>query len=76
MGCSDEVLASDSGIVHPVHCVTRDDVTFFNDGDQLDVRRWREAERVEVRFRGHKGDQLQKGSTLVRTRSEVVRVPR
>ena len=71
MGCSDEVLASDSGIVHPVHCVTRDDVTFFNDGDQLDFRRWRQADMVKVRLRGHKGDQLQEGSTIVRTRSEV-----
>ena len=33
MGRSDEVFASDSGIVHLVHCVTREDVTFFNDGD-------------------------------------------
>ena len=66
----------DSGIVHPVHRVTRDDVTFFNDGDQLDFRRWRQADMVKVRLRGHKGDQLQEGSTIVRTRSEVVRVPR
>ena len=33
MGHQDEVFASDSGIVHLVHCVTRDDVTFINDGD-------------------------------------------
>ena len=30
-----------------------------------------QVDRVEVRFRGHKGDQLQEGSTIMRTRSEV-----
>ena len=32
---------------------------------------WSEADRVEVRFRGHKGHQAQVGSVVVRTRSEV-----
>ena len=32
---------------------------------------WCEDDRVEVRFRGHKGDQAQVGSVVVRTRSEV-----
>ena len=39
----------------------------------MDFRRWRHADRVDVRLGGHKRDQLQEGSTIVRTRSEVNR---
>ena len=31
---------------------------------------WGDADRVEVRFRGHTGDQAQVGNVIVRTRSE------
>lgn len=68
---SDEVFASDSGVVHPTHCVRRGDVTFFEHEHQVDFRRWRRANKVEVRFRGHKGDQLGEGSVIVRTREAV-----
>ena len=29
---------------------------------------WHQATNIEVRFRGHKGDQAQQGSVIVRTR--------
>ena len=68
---SDEAFANSSGVVHPAHCLTRGDVAFFSGGSQLRRLEWREADRVEVRFRGHKGHQAQVGSVVVRTRSEV-----
>ena len=58
---SDEVFANSSGVVHPAHCLTRGDVAFFSGGSQLRRLEWSEADRVEVRFRGHKGDQAQVG---------------
>ena len=33
--------------------------------------RWRQTDRVQVRFKGHKGDQEQIASVRVRTRNEV-----
>lgn len=72
---SDEVFAGAAGVVHAAHCLTRSDVAFFAGESQLDILRWHRADRVEVRFRGHKGDQGQAGSVIVRTRS-AVRGPR
>lgn len=63
-----EIFRNDAGKIHPVNCLTRDDVVFFAGDSQLPIARAREATRVEIRFRGHKGDQEQKGSVLVRTR--------
>ena len=68
---SDEVLAADSGAVHSAHCLTRGDVTFYAGSTQLQHIRWRQFDRVEVRFKGHKGDQEQIGSVRVRIRTEV-----
>lgn len=68
---SDEVFASSSGAVHPAHCITRGDVAFYSGDRQLGRSTWKEADRGEVRFRGHKGDQAQAGSVLVPTRCEV-----
>ena len=74
---SDEVFANGSGVVNPAHCLTRSDVAlffffFFFPGDrQLRRLQWSDADWVEVRFRGHKGDQAQVGSVIARTRSEV-----
>ena len=68
---SDEMFAADSGAIHSVHCLTRGDVAFYADGTQLEYLRWRQADKVEVRFTGHKGDQEQVGSVRVRTRTEV-----
>ena len=32
---------------------------------------WHQATSIEVRFRGHKGDQAQQGSVIVRTRGDA-----
>ena len=68
---SDEMFAADSGAVHDVHCLTRGDVAFYAQGAQVENGRWQQADKVEVRFKGHKGDQEQIGSVRVRTRDEV-----
>ena len=69
---SDEVFANGSGVVNPAHCLARSDVAFFFSGDrQLRRLHWSDADRVEVRLRGRKGDQAQVGSVIVRTRGEV-----
>lgn len=68
---SDEIFASDAGIAHPIHCLTRRDVAFFSGPQQLTFLQRHRATHVEFRFRGHKGDQAQKGSIIVRTREEV-----
>ena len=57
MTTSDEMFAAYSGAVLSVHCLTRGDVAFYPDGMQLENMRWRQADRVVVRFKGHKGDQ-------------------
>ena len=57
--------------MNPGHCLTGSDVAFFSGERQLKRLQWSDADRVEVRFRGHTGDQAQVGSVIVRTRSEV-----
>ena len=37
----------------------------------VDYTHWRQADTVEANFRGHKGDQAQKGNVRVRTRDEI-----
>ena len=54
---SDETFATDTGVVHQVHCLNRGDVAFYAGRQELPFLRWREADLVEVRFRGQKGDQ-------------------
>ena len=71
MARSDEMFAADSGVVHPVLCLTRGDVAFFATSTQLRDTRGQQPDKVEVRFNGHKGDQEQVGSVPVRTRGEV-----
>ena len=46
-------------------------MAFFEDERLLDFRRWHRANKVEARFRGHKGDQLGEGSVIVRTREAI-----
>ena len=65
------MFAADSGAVQSAHCPARGDVAFYADGTQMEHMRWRQADRVKVRFKGHKGDQEQMGSVRVRTRTEV-----
>ena len=68
---SDEMFAASSGRVHPAHCLTRRDVAFFRGDRQLAYIDWRQADKIEVHFRGHKGDQEQRGNVRVRTRDET-----
>ena len=46
-------------------------MAFFRGSRQLNYVQWRQADKIEVRFRGHKGDQNQKGDVRARTRYEV-----
>ena len=68
---SDEIFASDSSVVHPAHCLTRGGVAFFAGDVQLAYALWPTTDKIEVRVRGHKGDQDQIGSVRVRTRDEI-----
>ena len=54
---SDEIIAADSGVVHPVHCLTQGDVACFATGTQLRGTRGQQPDKVEVRFKGYTGDQ-------------------
>ena len=68
---SDEIFASPAGAVHPVHCLTRRDVALYKGGRRLASLQWHQATSIEVRFRGHTGDQAQQGSVIVRTRDDA-----
>ena len=49
----DELFAWSSGVIHPVHCLTRQDVAFFHGGQQLPYLRWRRCGSgvtKEIRF--------------------------
>ena len=70
---SDEMFGVDSGAVHSAHSLTRGGGVVYADGTQLECMRLWQADRVEVRFKGHTGDQEQIGSVRVRTRNEVRR---
>jgi len=63
---SEELFDRGKGKVHEVHCLQRRDVAFFKGNEQLMGDKRKEADKVEVRFRGSKGDQEQKGAVLVR----------
>ena len=41
---------------------------FFRGSEQLDWHLWPRVDRVEVRFRGSKGDQYRQGAVLTRVR--------
>ena len=68
---SDEIFASPAGAVHPVHCLTRRDVAQYKRERRLTSLQWHQVTSIEVRFRGHKGDQAQQGSVIVRTRDDA-----
>ena len=64
-----ELFAGEKREFHSVYCLRRGGVTFFRNNEQLGESRRQEADKVEVRFRGSKGDQGRKGAILlVRTR--------
>ena len=52
---SNEIFASVSGVVHPVHFLTRGDVALYAGGRQLGSLQWHQATSIDVSFRGHKG---------------------
>ena len=68
---SDEMFAITAGVVHRVHCLARRDVAFFSADKQFEYRQWRQADMMETLFRGHKGDQKEEGTVIVRTREET-----
>ena len=68
---SDESFASTTGVVHPVHSLTRRDVGLYKGGRRLTLLQWHQATSIEVRFRSYMGDQAQHGSVIVRTRDDA-----
>ena len=52
--------------VHETYCLRRADVALFRGQIKLSDAQWPTADRVEVRFRGSKGDQLRKGAVVSR----------
>lgn len=66
------MFASSASGAHPVHCLRRDDVIFFDAEEKvLTSMQWQRATRVEVRFRGHKGDQNENGPSVIRIRDNA-----
>ena len=63
-----EMFAETSTRMHEIYGLRRGGVAFFRGGRQLEWGQWPTADRVEVRFRGSKGDQLRKGAVLTRAR--------
>ena len=67
----DEIFASSIGVVQPVHYLTRRDVVLYKRERRLTSLQWKQATNIEVRFRGHKGDEAQQGSVVMRTRDDA-----
>ena len=66
---SEEMFASSAAGIHPIHCLQRQDMTFYDvEGKELSSIQWRRATRAEVTFRGHEDDQAQQGSAVIRMR--------
>jgi hypothetical protein len=65
-----EILAMDQGGIHPDYGLTRKDLAFFKEDRQLSWLEKEEADRVEVNFRAHKGDQKRQGRVMCRTKAE------
>ena len=63
-----ELFAYDSRMVHPDYCLTRRDLAFFKDVQQLKWVDRREADKVEICFRASKADQKRIGAVVTRTR--------
>lgn len=64
-----ELYAYPNGLVHPEFCLTRDCLTFFSGGVQLDVGDRARADSVKIRFEASKTDQNREGHTTTRFRS-------
>ena len=59
---AEEMFAETRTRAREVHCLRRADAAFFRGENQLVRGRWSTADRVGVRVRGSKGDQLRKGA--------------
>ena len=57
-----EMFAETGTRAHELCCLRRANVALFRAERQLEWGQWYMADRVEVRFRGSKGDQLPKGA--------------
>lgn len=71
---SDKNVTYSAGVVLPVlHCLTWGEVTIYDLHGGMAVTRLQghQATYIEVRFRGHKGDQAPQGSVMTRTREEA-----
>ena len=64
-----EMFAETRSRIHETYCLRRADVAFYRGRVQLGVTQWSTDDRVEVRFRGSKGDQLRKGAVISRVRA-------
>ena len=67
-----EMFALGTDRVHPDYCLRRKDVALFLNERQLQWPFWSLANRVEVRFRASKGDQLRRGAIITRTKEDFV----
>ena len=70
---SDEIFASPTGEVHPAHCLTRGDVALYAGGWRLTSVQ-APGHQHRGSFLGHKCDQAQQGSVIVRTRDDAWKV--
>lgn len=59
-----EIFADARTRAHEVECWKGADVAFFEGETQLAKLRWSTVDRVEVRVRDSKGDQLRSGTLL------------
>ena len=58
---SNGIVRGGEGEIHSIYCLRRGDLAFFRNNAQLGECRRQKADKVEVRFRGSKGDQGRKG---------------
>ena len=65
-----EMFASKEGCWDDGHILRRGDFIFFRGSIQLNWTTWGQVDRVEVRFRSSKGDQLWDGTVMTRARAD------
>ena len=63
-----EMFAEIRSRIHESYCLRRADVAFFSGDSQQAEALWSTDDRVEVRFRGSKGNQSRKGAVLTHVR--------
>ena len=65
-----EMIASKEGCWDDGYILCCGDVVFVRGSSQHDWTMWGQADRVEVRFRSSKGDQLRHGTVITRARAD------